>query len=100
MSHRHEFHPAAQKEYEAAVKWYKKRSLLAAENFVKAVDDALQRICRRPLWWRNAYKNYRELGVKKYPYTIIYVVEDEKESVVVASLHHQKRNPKKKYRKV
>ena len=100
MSHSHEFHPAAQKEYEAGLKWYKKRSLLAAENFVTAVDETLVRICRRPLWWRNAFKNYHELGVKKYPYTIIYVVEETKGLVLVTAVHHHKRNPKKKYRKV
>ena len=33
MSYGYKVLPAAQKEYETAVKWYKKRSLQTAENF-------------------------------------------------------------------
>jgi plasmid stabilization system protein ParE len=99
MSYHYKVLPAAQKEYEAALKWYRKKSLQAAENFVAAVEKTFERICQRPTWWRNAYKHYRELGVKKYPYTVIYVVE-ENELVLVTSLYHHKRNPGKKYRKV
>ncbi len=99
MSYRYQLHPAAQKEYESAIKWYKKRSLLAAENFVLAVDEALKRVCGRPTWWRNSYKQYRELGVKKYPYTVIYIVNEEETLVLVMALYHHKRLSKKKYRK-
>ncbi|OLY91958.1 ParE toxin of type II toxin-antitoxin system, parDE [Cnuella takakiae] len=97
--YRYELHPEAQKEYEAAVQWYRDQSLVAAENFVLAINEALFRICQRPTWWRNTYLHYHELGLKKYPYSIIYTIEPAKELVVIIALFHHKQNPAKKYRK-
>jgi plasmid stabilization system protein ParE len=92
-------HEHAQEDYETSLKWYAERSEQAAENFIKAVDDALQLICAYPSRWRNTYKNYHELGLKKYPFTIIYTVEVNNRRVVIASIYHHKRNPKRKYKK-
>jgi plasmid stabilization system protein ParE len=89
----------AQQEYEVSLQWYAERSGLAAEKFIIAVENALLLICKYPERWRNQYKNYHELGLKKYPFTIIYTIETEKQLVVVTSVYHHKKNPKKKYRK-
>ena len=53
------------KDYEEALQWYMERSEQAAANFVTVVDNALQLICDYPARWRNEYKHYYELGVKK-----------------------------------
>ena len=99
MSYRYVFHAAAQQDYEDAVIWYAEKSLQAAENFVTAVDQTLILICEYPRRWRNEYKKFRELGVKKYPYTIIYTIEEPQQLIVITSIYHHKRNSKKKYRK-
>jgi plasmid stabilization system protein ParE len=100
MSYRYVLHEHAQEDYEKSLQWYAERSRQSAENFVMAVDDALQLICEHPARWRNKYKNYHELGLKKYPFTIIYTIEADKQLIVVSSIYHHKRNPKKKYRKI
>ncbi len=99
MSYHYIFHPAAQQDYEDALRWYTERSMQAAENFIVAIDYALSLICEHPARWRNEYKKYYELGVKKYPYTIIYTIEENRRLVVVSSIYHHKRNTRKKYRK-
>ena len=93
-------HEAAQADYEQALAWYLERILQAVENFVAAVDRALQMICDHPTRWRNEYKHYYELGVKKYPYTVIYTIDTGKQLVIVAAIYHHKGNPKKRYRKL
>ena len=98
MSYRYLFHEAAQKDYEDALLWYLERSEKAASNFVIAVDITLQKICDYPTRWRNEYKYFYELGVKKYPYTIIYSIEANNQLVIISSIYHHKRNPKKRYR--
>lgn len=35
---------------------------------------------------------------KKYPYNIIYFIDAEKQSVIITTLFHHKRNPKKKFK--
>ena len=99
MSYQYVLQEIAQYDYEEALKWYMERSEQAAENFITAVDNALQVICDHPDRWRNEYKHYYELGVKKYPYSIIYFIESEKQRVVISSVYHHKRNPKKKYKR-
>ena len=49
MFYRHIFDPIAAEEYEDAFKWYEERSFLAADNFLLAVDKAINIICANPL---------------------------------------------------
>ncbi len=92
-------HSSAQQDYEESVNWYMQRSIGAAEKFVAEVNTVLQLICSNPRRWRNKYKNFHEITLKKYPFTIIYTIEDDKELVIISSIYDHKRNPKTKYRK-
>jgi len=99
MAYKYIIHELAQQEYETSLQWYAERSKRAAENFITAVNDALQLICESPTRWRNSYKKFYELGLKKYPFTIIYTIEPGKQLIIISSIYHYKRNPKKRYRK-
>jgi plasmid stabilization system protein ParE len=99
MSYQYLLHEMAQVDYEAALQWYLERSEKAALNFISALDNTLQKICDHPTRWRNEYKHFYELGVKKYPYTVIYSIEADRQLIIVSSIYHHKRNPKKRYRK-
>ena len=100
MSYAYILHKHAQQDYEQSLEWYMERSVEAAEKFVVAIDNALQLICDNPTRWRNKYKNFHEISLKKYPFTIIYTIEESKSLVVVSSIYHHKRNSKGKYRKI
>ncbi len=89
----------AQEEYESSISWYNERSWLAADQFIEAIDNVLQLICDHPNRWSNEYKKYYELGVKKYPYSIVYTIDSELELIIISSVYHHSRNPKKKYKK-
>ena len=95
----YDFHIKAQEEYEESVKWYKIRSIKAAEGFVSAVENTLTLICQNPGRWRNEYKSLHELGVKKYPFVIIYTINHELEHVLIVSVFHGKRSPRRRYNK-
>ena len=97
MKYQYSFLPEAQQEYEQSLIWYLERSTKAAENFVLGVNQTLELICKHPLRWRNFYKNYYELSVRKYPFSIIYSIEKEKSLIIITAIFHHKRNPKKKY---
>ena len=49
----------------------------AAENFVTAVNNALELICSHPARWPNKYKDYHERSLKKYPFTLIKMDMDK-----------------------
>ncbi len=90
---------AAQEEYESSVRRYIVRSEQSAVKFIEAIDVTLESICDYPTRWRNKYKNFFELGVKKYPFTIIYTIDNQNKLIIVHSMFHHKRNPLKKYNK-
>lgn len=100
MKHSYILHRYAQKDYEQSLEWYVKRSSNAAEKFVIEIDTALELICSNPRRWKNKYKNFHELTLKKYPFTIIYTIENDKKLIVVSAIYHHKRNPKARYRKI
>jgi len=87
----------AQSEYEEAVAWYEEHSEVAADGFIAAVDVALSLIRTYPTRWRRVFKDYYEITLRKYPYNIIYYIDDSDTSVVVHSIFHHRRNPKKKF---
>ncbi|MES2701100.1 MAG: type II toxin-antitoxin system RelE/ParE family toxin [Bacteroidota bacterium] len=99
MSFGYTFFQDAQEEYEAAIIWYAERSIIAAENFILAFDHVLGLICANPERWRNEYKEYHELGLKKYPFTLVYEIDWENNLVTIVSVFHNSRNPLKKYKK-
>ena len=83
MSYRHIFDPVAAKEYEDAFKWYEERSFFAADNLILAVENAISAICANPYRYRNTYKNLREITIKKYPFNLIYFVDEDKKLITV-----------------
>jgi len=86
----------AQEDYETSLRWYAERSIQAAEGFIEAMEEALQLICEYPDRWRNSYKNFHELELKNFPFSIIYHIEPSKQLIIVTSVYHHKKNPKKK----
>jgi|SRR5665213_332036 len=99
MAYKYTFDPIAADEYEDAFKWYEKKSIVAADNLILAVQDAIKGICANPFMYRNTYKKLRELALKKYPYNLIYFIDENKQLITIISLYHHKRNPKDKYDK-
>ena len=86
MAYLYQLLEAAQKEYEDSVFWYIERSSTAAENFIIAINHTLQLICTNPKRWQNKYKNFYELGVEKYPFNVIYTIDDLNQIVTVIAI--------------
>ncbi len=93
------FLEAAQKDYESSVVWYSDRSLMSANRFVSSLDSTLIQICEDPFRWRNEHKNFYEVGLRKFPFSIVYKINEAENLIIVVSIFHHKRNPGKKYRR-
>jgi len=99
MSYSVRFRKRAAKEYLETIAWYKQRSLQAAENFVLNVQVTLNTIEKQPEHFRKTYKHFYEAKTKKYPFCIVYFIDEVKQYIVVTTLFHQKRNPKNKFKR-
>jgi plasmid stabilization system protein ParE len=85
-------HPAAQREYSAAVRWYQDRSRTAASRFVVEVERIIDVIAAHPDRYGWYEEPFREAGVSRYPYSIVYRVE-ESGDVTVFAIAHASREP-------
>src|SRR5579872_2719110 len=97
MAYSYLLDPIAADEYEEAYAWYEKKSFPAADNFIIRLQEAIAAACTDPFRYRNAYKEFREIPIKKYPYHVIYFIDDARKIIVIISIFHHKRHPKKKY---
>lgn len=88
----------AANEYEEAFEWYQQQSERAADNLIVEVEETIQSVCKEPYRYKNAYGDLYEVSLKKYPYYLIYFIDDLNKIITIISLFHHKRNPKNKYR--
>lgn len=92
------FRPRAVKEYLDAITWYKSKSEKAVENFILSIEQTLKRIEKQPDYFRNSYKHFHEAKTAKYPYAIVYFIDEKNHLIIITTLFHQKRNPENKFR--
>ena len=85
------FRTSALEQLAQAQAWYEsQRSGLGAE-FARSVEAAVARISRQPLAAPVAYEAVRRVVLKRFPYSVFYLVEPER--LVVLSCLHTRRNP-------
>ncbi|MFA6597007.1 MAG: type II toxin-antitoxin system RelE/ParE family toxin [Ignavibacteriaceae bacterium] len=86
------FHPEAEVEFNEAVLWYSKQSIGLDIEFVRCIDEAVNRINRNPDSFPITYKQLRKTVLKKFPFIILY--ESLKDEIRIIAVFHTRRNPK------
>lgn len=85
-----ELHPEADRELEAAYRWYLKRSPQAAAKFLEGVEQAIGQAARFPDRWQSYLHGTRLYRVVDYPYALVYRREANRIfGVAVAHLHRR-----------
>lgn len=85
----------AQKEIENAIDYYSMYSTEAPLNFVTAIKSAYSTLETNP-FFRVYYKNVRAIKIKRFPYSLYFIIDEEKNTVRVLSCFHNKRDPNKR----
>jgi plasmid stabilization system protein ParE len=88
---RHEFHPKALAEYEAAALYYAERDPLVGQRFVAAVEDAIDRVLESPTCWRALDEDVRRCLTRVFPYGLLYTIEPD--FVLIVAVMHCSREP-------
>lgn len=81
----------AESEISDAALWYEKQRKGLGSEFLQSIDAALESIQRAPNLYTNIYKNVRRALIKRFPYSIFYILENGK--IVIIAAFHEKRNP-------
>lgn len=73
--------------------WYKLHSEELSKEFYKYLMFGLNSILKNPNSYQPILKNVRRCLIKKFPYSIVYKLDDRKSLIVIVSVYHNSRNP-------
>lgn len=83
----------AQKEIEEAIDYYSVSSSEVPIQFVKSILDCYHLLSLNP-YYKIQYKNIRTVKLKKFPYSLFYIINEERKVIKILSCFHHKRKPK------
>lgn len=93
------FHPLAEDEFRDAYHWYETRAEGLGERFMQEVEERLTDIVNHPEKYPKKKGEYRQTGIRIFPYVIVYKIVKNMQLIFISSIFHTSRNPRKKYRK-
>ena len=87
-----DFHELAEKELLDSRDFYDDLVPDLGRKFILEVEHIINRIKSNPLAFPVYFKNYRKALLRKFPYSVIYRIVEDK--VYILAVAHQKRRPK------
>jgi plasmid stabilization system protein ParE len=85
--------PQAEADIEDIFGWYEARRPGLGAAFVEAVDACLAGIEQQPEMHPELYRRARRALLRRFPYTVFYVIQDE--SIEVVACFHTRRDPRR-----
>jgi len=89
--------PEAENDYQDSILWYLERSVSAADNFINQIENTLDILSENPFLGKCTFRNIYELKVKRFPFNVVYLIEEANNKIVIVSIFHDKRNPERKF---
>ena len=83
----------AEAELRQARDWYHAIRSELSERFALAVEETVEALARQPLRFPIVYRERRRAGVRRFPYGIIFEVQEHQ--ILVIACFHAKRDPKR-----
>jgi plasmid stabilization system protein ParE len=90
MEYKVEFFHGAETDLTDITNWYAQFNAELVDDFLNRLDAALETIRANPLRFQKIYKNYRKLNLSRFPYKLIYRIEDQ--TIVVIAISNHKRD--------
>jgi plasmid stabilization system protein ParE len=87
------FRRDAESELAEAVDWYEARGRGLGADLLRAVDAALAVIVRNPEAFPVATGIARRVLLRRYPYSLIYIVETDR--ITIVGCFHSRRDPRR-----
>ena len=79
--------PAARTELIEAQDWYEKEAPGLGARFRAVVDATIERMSDNPLQFPVVYKGIRRALLRRFPYSVFFIVEDDEALTVIACFH-------------
>jgi plasmid stabilization system protein ParE len=101
MSYSCRFHPFTKQDYDEAYAWYEDKQKGLGERFLTTVRKKIEEIVLNPeVYGSKGNKKFREAEVDVFPYLLVYKINKRKKEIYISSVHHVKKHPRRKYRRI
>lgn len=94
MNYRLIIDPAARQDIMESIRWYNKQKPGLGLRFYNKLKQAMARIKKSPELFQIRYKSLRMVPVEKFPFMILYQVNEPKCEIAVVAVLHTSRNPR------
>ena len=84
--------PNAQNDIEKAIDFYVKHSEKAPGDFIKTLAKSYDLLALNP-FFEIRYKNIRSLKLRKFPFSLYFTVNKERQIIRILSCFHNNRDP-------
>ena len=92
------FHPVAEQEYRSAYNFYEIKKGGLGKKFEEKVENRFNQIIIHPEAYSFRKKNFREVTVESFPFTIVYQLSKKNSLIFILAIFYTSRNPAEKYR--
>jgi toxin ParE1/3/4 len=79
-------------EIDKAINYYSTKSNKATLDFIEALQNAYSKLEKNP-YYAFRYKNVRAIKVRKFPYLLYYLINEQRSSVRILACFNTKRSP-------
>lgn len=74
--------------------WYEEQKTGLGFDFITEFESTLNKISRNPYYASLVHMDARSASLKRFPYEIIYRINEASQAVRIIALIHHRRNPK------
>lgn len=93
MTYSIRFRPIIEVEVEEAFDWYENQLDHLGDQFLAAIDDVFGEILANPYKFQIRYNKTRIAVINRFPYLVLFTVDESSKDIVVLGVLHQRRNP-------
>ena len=83
----------AKTDLQESYNWYELEQRKVGDSFLDDFEDTLNKIKRNPFYASKINERTRGASFKKFPYQIVYIIDDEKHRINIIAITHQHRKP-------
>lgn len=91
MTARIRFFEDAALEVEEQRAWYREKSEVAEESFLRELDHAIEIVTEAPHRWPVYIAGTRRYVFRKFPFSLVYFLEDD--TIVIAAVEAENKEP-------
>jgi len=86
------YKPAASAEIVNAIRWYDQPHINQAASFVREIERTETHLTSRPELYQRVEGEIRRAVLRRFPYSLFYMIEND--SVIVLACMHQHQKPR------